>query len=41
MQAALETMKEIEVAEPVITIKSALSDANREDIRKMANVLHS
>lgn len=40
MRAVLETMKEIEIAEPVISVRSALSDANREEIKKLAETLH-
>lgn len=39
MRAVLETMKNVEILEPVISIKSALSDANREEIKKLADVL--
>lgn len=39
MRAVLETMKEIEIVEPVISIRSALSDANREEMKKLAEVL--
>lgn len=39
MRAVLETMKEIEIAEPVVSIRSALSDANREEIKKLAEAL--
>lgn len=40
MRAVLETMKEIEIVEPVISMKSALSDANREEIKTLAEALH-
>lgn len=39
MRAVLETMKEIEIAEPVVSVRSALSDANREEIKKLAETL--
>ena len=39
MRAVLETMKEIEIAEPVVSVRSTLSDANREEIKKLAEAL--
>lgn len=39
MRAMLETMKEIEIAEPVVSVRSTLSDANREEIKKLAEAL--
>lgn len=39
MRAVLETMKEVEILEPVISIKSALSEGNKEEIKKLAEIL--
>lgn len=39
MCAVLETMKEIKILEPVVSIKSALTDTNREEIKTLAGVL--
>ncbi|MBQ8188589.1 MAG: FprA family A-type flavoprotein [Lachnospiraceae bacterium] len=39
MRAVLETMKEIEIVEPVISIKSAMTEQNKADIKKMAQIL--
>lgn len=36
MQAALDEMKEIEIIEPVITIRSAVSDDNRARLKELA-----
>lgn len=39
MRAVLETMKEIEIVEPVISIKSAMSEQNKADIKMLAKAL--
>jgi flavorubredoxin len=39
MRAKLEMMKAIEIVEPTITIRSAMSEKNREEITQMAEVL--
>lgn len=39
MRAVLETMKEIEIVEPVISIKSSVSNKNREEIKELAQIL--
>ncbi len=39
MRAVLETMKEVEILEPVVSIRSAVSDENREEIKKLAKAL--
>lgn len=39
MRALLETMKDVEVLEQVVTIKSALSEANKEEIERLAESL--
>lgn len=36
MRTVLETMKEIEIAEPVVTIRSSVNEKNREQIRELA-----
>lgn len=36
MRMVLETMKEIEIAEPVVTIRSSVNEKNREQIRELA-----
>ena len=35
----LETMKEMEIVEPVISIKSAMSEQNKADIKMLAKAL--
>jgi flavorubredoxin len=39
MRATLETLKEIEIVEPIVSIKSALSETNKEEIRQLAKTL--
>ena len=39
MRAILETMKEIEIIEPVVTIKSAMTDENKVQLQEIANLL--
>lgn len=39
MRAFLETMKDMEVLEQVVTVKSALSEANKEEIERLAESL--
>lgn len=39
MRAVLETMKEIEIVEPVISIKSAMTEQNKADIKQLAQIL--
>ena len=39
MRAVLETMKEIEILEPVISIKSAMTEQNKADIKQLAQIL--
>lgn len=39
MRAFLETMKDVEVLEQVVTVKSALSEANKEEIERLAESL--
>lgn len=36
MRTVLETMKEIEIVEPVVTIRSSVNEKNREQIRELA-----
>jgi flavorubredoxin len=36
MRATLETMKEIEIVEPVVSMKSVLSETNKEEIKQLA-----
>lgn len=39
MRTVLETMKEMEIVEPVISIKSAMSEQNKADIKMLAKAL--
>jgi hypothetical protein len=39
MRAKLEAMKAIEIVEPVVTIRSAMNEKNREEIKALAEVL--
>lgn len=39
MRTKLETMKAIEIVEPVVTIRSAMSEKNREEIAQIAEAL--
>ncbi len=39
MRTVLETMKEIEIVEPVISIKSAMNEQNKEEIKALAKIL--
>lgn len=39
MRGVLETMKEIEIVEPVISIKSAMTEQNKADIKQLAQIL--
>lgn len=39
MRTVLETMKEIEIVEPVISIKSAMNEQNKADMRELAQLL--
>lgn len=39
MRAVLETMKDIQIVEPVISIKSALHEEDRAEMKKLAEVL--
>ena len=39
MKALLETMKDVEVLEQIVTVKSALSEANKEEIERLAESL--
>ncbi len=39
MRTVLETMKEIEIVEPVISIKSAMNEQNKEEIKSLAKIL--
>ena len=38
-RAKLEAMKAIEIVEPVVTIRSAMNEKNREEIKALAEVL--
>ena len=39
MKASLETMKQIEILEPVVSIKSAMNDENVEQMKKVVKEL--
>ena len=39
MRSVLETMKEIEIVEPVISIKSSMSEQNKADMKELAQLL--
>ena len=39
MRSVLETMKEIEIVEPVISIKSSMSEKNKADMKELAQLL--
>ena len=39
LRGKLEAMKAIEIVEPVVTIRSAMSEKNREEIKALAEVL--
>ena len=39
MRAILDTMKDVEVLEQVVTIKSALSEENKVEIERLAESL--
>ena len=39
MKASLETMKQIEILEPVVSIKSVMNDENVEQMKKVVKEL--
>ena len=41
IKAVLETMGNMEVLEPTVTLKSALKDEQEEELNKLADVIYS